>query len=388
VSRAALLAIALSFGAALAITRPAVAVERNFAGSAQLDYHELASTLAPGGGQRSRDVYDGFTLEAALKLAVDISDHLSANVKVCYGCHGFEADMAYFDLRAADELNLRVGRMSPSFGSFNLRHDPANYKLSDKPLPYDMGRMIRRNTWGNGVLPSPFPDNGAEINGTHWFGESVQIDYALYAVSGFKQSGSNPTDFNLQQSHLPYYVDNNARPTLGGRVAFTAKLGAMSDMTLGASIMRGPYDDRGALQYMIAGTDLSLRIHQTVVRLEYLVRRQEMDVSNPSIFKYEIAQSRGDFFVKHGALFEVEQNVAHGLDAVARADGMYRAGNVLETSGLLDYSWVARGTLGLAYAVERNLRLKVSTELWRWSDEDESGRTKETSFHVGAVGSF
>jgi hypothetical protein len=378
----------IASAASAVVARPSVAVERNLAGSAQLDYHLVGSTFSPNGEARTRDVFDGFTVEAALKLAVDISEHLSANVKVCYGCHGFEADMAYFDLRAADELNLRVGRMSPSFGSFNLRHDPANYKLSDKPLPYDMGRMIRRNAWGNGVLPSPFPDNGAELNGTHWFGESLQLDYALYAVNGFKQSNANPTDFNLQQSHLPYYVDNNQRPTLGARLALTGKMGAMSDITIGASAMRGPYDDKGSLDYSILGGDLSLRVHQTAIRIEYLVRRQQMDTSNPAIFKYELGAERGDFFVKHGAFFEVEQTVLRGLDWIGRADALYRVGNVLQTSGLMDRSWVARGTMGFAYAIERNLRLKTSAEVWRWSDGDESGRRSDVSFHLGAVGTF
>ena len=66
----------------------------------------------------------------------------SANVKVCVACHGLEVGMAYVDLRAADELNVRVGRFTPAFGSFPLRHDPANHRTSDKPLPYDMGRML------------------------------------------------------------------------------------------------------------------------------------------------------------------------------------------------------------------------------------------------------
>jgi len=33
---------------------------------------------------------NAFTTEASLKLAVDVSEHISANVKLCYGCHGFE----------------------------------------------------------------------------------------------------------------------------------------------------------------------------------------------------------------------------------------------------------------------------------------------------------
>ena len=133
---------ACAVAAILLRAAPAAAIERNFAGSAQLDY-----LFAPDetGGTGGRSVYDGFTTEAALKLAADVSDHLSANVKVCYGCHGFELPMAYFDYRVADELVVRAGRFSPSFGAFNIRHDPANHVTSDKPLPYDMGRMLRIN---------------------------------------------------------------------------------------------------------------------------------------------------------------------------------------------------------------------------------------------------
>ncbi|HEX8789807.1 MAG TPA: hypothetical protein VF765_02565, partial [Polyangiaceae bacterium] len=146
----------------LATPADALGLDANYAGSAQLDYFVVPT-------EKNLDAraigFDGFTLEAALKLTADLSDHLSANVKVCYGCHGFEADMAYFDVRVIDELSFRVGRFSPSFGSFNIRHDPANHRLSDKPLPYDMGRMLRLRTWNLGVLPSPFPDNGLEIDG-------------------------------------------------------------------------------------------------------------------------------------------------------------------------------------------------------------------------------
>src|SRR5262249_40488601 len=157
--------------------------------------------------------------------------------------------------RAWDELNLRAGRFSPSFGSFNLRHDPANHKLSDKPLPYDMGRMLRKDDWNNGVLPSPFPDNGFEIDGTHWFADTVQLDYAAYAVMGFRSSDATPFDFTFRDSHLPYYIDNNSLPTVGGRVAATIKLSSEVDTTLGASAMYGTFDNHDSLTYAILGGD-------------------------------------------------------------------------------------------------------------------------------------
>ena len=364
----------------------AEAVDRNFAGSAQFDYHFVPGS--PDVSARSV-VLDGMTVEAAFKLAIDISDHLSANVKLCYGCHGFETDMAYFDYRVVDELNFRLGRFSPSFGAFNILHDPANHRLSDKPLPYDMGRMLRMNDWNMGVLPSPFPDNGLEINGVHWFGRAVQLDYAAYVVSGFKADATSPDlDFLQSRSGNLYYVDNNARPSYGGRVAATVRVGDHSDATLGASAMTGAYDPDGELDYLILGGDLSMRLDETTVRLEYLVRRQQFSVEDETRFKYEIPEEGGDFFVKHGAFVEVVQPVSPIIDLIGRADGMVRVGNVLAASPLLAESSVFRYTLGTAIAVERGLRVKVSSELWSFSDEGANDKHTEVSFHVGGVGTF
>jgi hypothetical protein len=166
-----------------------------------------------------------------LKVAVDVSEHLSANVKFCYGCHGFEADMVYFDMRAFDELNVRVGRFSPSFGSFNLRHDPGNHKLSDKPLPYDMGRMLRNAAWNNGVLPSPFPDNGVEVNGAHWARRSAR----LRSVRGWRLQAKQPRrdGLALGASRSPTTSTTDDRPS--AKIALTGKLSAVSEVTIGAS---------------------------------------------------------------------------------------------------------------------------------------------------------
>ena len=62
---------------------------RNLAGSVQLDY--LAVTHRQVVHDRS---FDGPTLELSLKLAADLTDNLTANVKVCFACHGFEVGMA------------------------------------------------------------------------------------------------------------------------------------------------------------------------------------------------------------------------------------------------------------------------------------------------------
>jgi hypothetical protein len=382
------LALALAATLGVLVPRSAVARDVTFAGSAQADYHLVATARGANANAGQSGTFDGFTVETSIKLAADLSDHISGNIKLCYGCHGFEADMAYFDLRAVDELNVRVGRFSPTFGSFNLRHDPANHKLSDKPLPYDMGRMLRRTAWNNGVLPSPFPDNGVEVNGAHWFGDVVQLDYAAYGVMGFKQNSEGEIDLDFRQSHSPYYVDNNGRPTVGGRVSLTFRLSPSSDLTAGASGMYGYYDPKNEQSYAIVGGDLSLRFGRTNLRFEYLARRQEFDTSTPALFKYEVAPNRGNFFVKHGGYVELEQPLTRAVDLLGRVDAMYRVGNVLATNELSDKSSVLRETVGLAYALERNLRVKTSAELWGFSDPDGRGQRRELSFHLGLVGTL
>ena len=373
----------------------AAAIDRNFAGSAQLDY--MFVPTQPGADAYAGTgnyAFDGFTLEATTKVAVDISDHLSANVKACFGCHGFELDMAYFDYRVVDELNVRFGRFSPSFGSFNLRHDTANHKLSDKPLPYDMGRMLRQRAWNYGVIPSPFPDNGIEVNGTHWFGQKASFDYAAYAIAGFR-AGPNPDRHRLHAlAFLGQQLLRRQQRAPDGRrgLSFTYKLGPLSDMTLGASGMYGTYDADNKLAYLILGGDVVFRFNRTNVRAEYLVRRTDMDVSDPARFAYTVPATGGNFFVKHGAYVEVEQPLSRNLNLIGRVDGLLRVGNFLaDPSGqtpLSFHSGILRYTVGTSFALERGVRVKLSGELWKFTDTDASGHDTEVSAHAGLVATF
>jgi hypothetical protein len=365
---------------------PAAAIERNFAGSAQLDYLFVPDET---GGTGGRSVYDGFTTEAALKLAADVSDHLSANVKVCYGCHGFELPMAYFDYRFADEVVVRAGRFSPSFGAFNIRHDPANHVTSDKPLPYDMGRMLRISDWNLGVLPSPFPDNGVEVGGTHWFGERVQLDYAAYAVSGFRApTGSNDLVWGLSQTRGGNLIDNNGRPAGGGRVAATFRVGEANDMTVGGSVMYGTWDPQNRFSYLIGGGDLSARIGRTQVRLEYLVRRQSFAPPPGVPYKLIVPPSGEETFEKHGAYLEIERSMTETVTLLLRADGLYRAGNLPATSPLAPRAGVFRYTAAGTLALAPGFRLKASAELWAFSNDVPVHQDLELAFHLAVVGTF
>lgn len=371
-------------GAALLPADRARGVDRNFALSGQIDY-----LLVPSDPQARTFSLSGFTAELALKLAADFNDHLSANVKLCYGCHGFETGMAYFDLRVADELNFRVGRFIPSFGEFPLRHDPANHRTADKPLPYDMGRMLRLREWNMSILPAPYVDNGVEINGTHWFGDTIQFDYALYLVSGFKGASDGlDLDFVQSRSGNLYYVDNNSVPAFGGRLALTVNFGDDVTASLGVSGHYGTYDPDAELDYTVLGADFFLRIGALNLRGEYLLRRTRFGVGDDpqSRFRYDGYDSSGhfvDFFTKDGFYIEADHPLGRRIELVARFDGMRRIGNVPVASALRRESAVLRYTLGTNFIIARGVRVKLSGELWDFSDFDD-----ELAFHLGLVAAF
>jgi hypothetical protein len=358
---------------------------RNFAGSIQLDYMAV-----PTENTGRRIAFDGATAEVSLKIAMDFNSRISSNVKVCVACHGFEVGMAFFDIRVADELNFRVGRFTPTFGDFPVRHDPANHRTSDKPLPYDMGRMLRGTDWNQGVLPAPWVDNGLELNGTHYFGQNLQTSYALFAVGG-PRAAANPVDFDFAQSRSgdAYYIDNNSRPVVGGQVAFSLISGKFST-SLGASTMRGTYDPDHDLTFSLWGVHAVARYKDIFLRLEYLNRRTEMDMGvddaeTASLFKYGPGDrgSYDRYFVKEGAYAELEVPIHPRVTLVWREDGLRRRGNVLQTSTLRSDSALVRHTAAVAFGLGQSVRVKVSYERYDFSDFDD-----ESVIHTGIAGPF
>jgi hypothetical protein len=355
---------------------------RNFAGSIQLDY--MAIPTEKTGRQVA---LDGATAEVSLKLAMDFTSKISANVKMCVACHGVEIGMAYFDLRVADEMNVRIGRFSPAFGEFPVRHDPANHRTSDKPLPYDMGRMLRMQEWNEGILPAPWVDNGIEVNGTHFFGKNVQADYAVYAISG-PRAGADPLDFDFKQSRSgeAYYIDNNSRPVYGGQLVASV----VTDNTTwsaGASMMRGTYDPEHRLPFAIYGAHLVARINDVFFRAEVLTKKHKMSLGDNPMERFRYGPGADGtfdpFVVKDGGYAELEIPAGPKLTLIFREDGLRRRGNVSMNSELRSDSALIRHTAGLAIVLRQSLRLKLSYEYYDFSDFED-----ETVLHVGIAGPF
>jgi hypothetical protein len=344
-------------------------VQRTVAGSLQLDY-----LAVPTDSNAGTYTMDGATVEASLAMSVDLSKYASTTVKACFGCHGFEDASAFVDLRAADELRFRIGRMTPAFGSFPERADPASHRTADAPLPYDMGRMLRKDAWNEGVLPAPWVDNGVEVAGTHFF-DGGRIDYAAYALSGPKSDALRPTDFDFVLSHSSYYSDNNSQPIAGARFSGTVEADDFT-LTMGASGMAGHYDPQRRLLFEILGADIVAKIASVHVRAEYVVRRTQMDVTALP------PMAAGDTFMKHG--FYVETEVPIGpVDLIGRFDGLRRSGPVPIDSPLTARASLYRYTLAGALRVTANVRIESSVEYYQFSDFAD-----EVAIHLGVATPF
>jgi hypothetical protein len=373
--------LVVAVGAVVSTAR-ADKVERNFAGSIQLDYMAVPTTSIA-----RKIALDAASVELSLKVTQDFGENLSASVKLCVGCHGVEAGMAFFDLRVTDELRFRVGRFTPQFGAFPLRHDPANHRTSDKPLPYDMGRMLRVVDWNLGVLPSPWVDNGVELSGAHFFTDKIQLDYAAYAIGG-PRAASDAVDFDYRLSHSAdsYYVDNNSRPSLGARLALNLAA-EKAAVTVGASGMAGTYDPDNKLHYQIVGADLMVQVAKLFVRAEYLARRTQMGLGADPASKFKYGPGKDGTFdpysLKQGFYVEAETPITDRVDAIARWDGLRRQGNVVRTSELRSDSALLRYTLGATLKLAGATRLKLSGEIYDFSDFKD-----EIAIHLAIAGAL
>ena len=374
--------LAVAVAVTLATATATAETHRTIAGSVQLDY-----LAVPTSANARTFTLDGMTAELTLKMSIDFTSIASASVKVCFACHGFEAAAAFVDLRAADELSVRIGRFTPDFGSFPQRGDPANHRTNDKPLPYDMGRMLHRADWNEGILPAPWVDNGIELLGTRFVGGG-RVDYAAYILSGPKgPPEAADFDFISSRDGNQFYVDNNSEPVVGARLSGTAELGSEGQsITFGASFMAGHYDPGRRLGFVIAGADLVVNLADVVLRAEYLARRTDMAVGATPAERWKFGPDASgnydDHFFKHGFYAEAEVPIGR-VDAFARFDGLFRQGNVLADSELSASSRLLRYTAGAAVRISDSVRLKSSVEYYQFNDLND-----DIALHIGVATPF
>ena len=294
----------------------------------------------------------GAIVEWAMKATVEVSQKVTANVKLCTSCHGITPDQAYAEIRFHPLLNLEAGRINVPFGDYYLRHDPASDALASKPLPYAMGQMVRfrADQFNLGVLPMPYSDQGASFFGDVWIRDSIQAWYALYLVNGFRSP--TPRDFNFKNQVADGgFIDNNGEPSWGARVSL-----AEERVSLGGSYLRGSYDPAGRFDYDARGVDLGVLLGGIQLRSEYLERNTDVQVDGE--------RSR---LVKRGFFVQVEAPAGRHVRFVGRFDGLLRKGDPLGTEND-ESSGIGRWTAGVNIAPAIDYVFRLDYEYWRFTD--------------------
>lgn len=306
----------------------------------------------------------GTVVEVALKATVDVSDHLTASVKVCTSCHGATVDQAYAEIRAHPLANVEAGRINVPFGDYYLRHDPGNDVLQSKPLPYSMGHMLRfqADQFNLGVIPAPYSDQGASLYGDLWIKDSIQWWYAIYVVNGFR--AAQPRDFVFKnQLDDAGFTDNNDDPAWGARLSVSQDI-----LTMGGSYLRGAYDPASDYDYSAWGVDLALRLGNVQLRSEYLERDTEI-----------LVEESRDNLLKKGFYLQAESPLGRYLTLVGRFDGLLREGDPLGTANDQS-SGVVRWTLGVNVSPTVDYSFRLGYEYWRFTDFRDV-----SVVHLGAV---
>jgi hypothetical protein len=89
------------------------------------------------------------------------------------------------------------------------------------------------------------------------------------------------------------------------------------------------------------------------------------------------------YFLKQGFYTELEVPAGDRIDLIARWDGLRRQGNVLRTSELRSDSALLRYTVGASIKVRGATRLKLSGELYDFSDFPD-----EIAIHLAVTGTL
>jgi hypothetical protein len=341
---------ALPIAAALLATvlaPDAFAARWTWSGSLALDYKKILD--APDEDPLAKT---GAVVQASLKATVDVTEQVSASIRLCTACHGLTLNQAYAELRLAPVLNVDVGRIDVPFGDYSQRHDPANDAFLSTPLPYAMGHMLRYQSdrFNLGVLPQPYVDQGAVLFGDVWIRDTIQIWYAGFGVNGFQSSVARDFTFKNQLGDGGF-SDNSDDVSWGGRVVL-----ARGGLTAGASYLRGAYDPDAAYDYDAWGLDASAWIRGAQIRGEYLVRGTEA--------------ADGDWsgvMRKKGFYLQAESPAVRRITLVGRFDGLLRQGAPLGTSNDAS-SGIVRWTGGVNVAPTPDTSVRLHLERWRFTD--------------------
>jgi hypothetical protein len=299
---------------------------------------------------------------------------LSARATACVTCHiepgnghrvelveaAMRLDVAKWicDRDTNVKVNVDAGRFIVPFGAFSAQVNPGVYRTVSTPLIFNMGQRVQQANIGDPVLPMPYADQGALINGSLPIGERLNATLDTYIVNGLR---GNSTGIDFYQSRN--YVDNNKEPAVGGRMTFGGQW-----VRFGSSLTAGRFnDDTGSgphaqgLYYKIYGIDVTARYKDFArFQFEYAQRDSDRVVALPGLL---ISRERvgGLYFEGEVRLFKKPRiSFLMRYDMLNRDSLRPPPGSILTVG---DFS-VTRTTYGLNTTLAGGSLLMLNLEHW------------------------
>jgi hypothetical protein len=288
---------------------------------------------------------------------------VSANMRVCWGCHQLELEEASFQWQPLSFVTLKAGRMAVNAGSYNTRHDFSVRRTVSKPITRIMGNMPRQTEFNHGVLPAPYVDNGASITAGHRIGR-FGLEGEGFVLTGLKGQGA--ADINFITSRQ--FRDNNGEPSVGGRLTFDAP-----HVSTTFAYLWGNYDPNARRSYQIFSADTRIRAGPLTVEAEFALRETE----------YNDPESSGgeNDWLKYGWWVSAAWNFTDALYVVGAVDALYVKDIYLSNFGPTpnealavtdDNNRIVRLTGGVGYTAPGGVMLRASAEFWDFSDFNDA----------------
>ena len=307
-----------------------------------------------------------------------LSERLHLTGEVEFDLRGDESEVeveyAQIDFLVNDYLTLTAGKFLVPFNTFSERYHPA--WINELPsLPPIYGT----HGGGGGIIPV-LSDLGIQARGgirlpIMIHEDASRLNYALYVTNGPRMEPESESDERFE--HLAEFLedegaiasaddllealeighgggteiefgetftDNNSNKAIGGRLGLLP----FPALEVGGSFMRGSFDDRGDLDFRLAGFDAAYRIGPLDLKGEYL--RLDFDLASGG-------SDRTDGFYAQGGLRlrELVERVDSLRDTpLDRTELVLRYG---EVDNGLDYR---ETTAGLVYWLLPSVPLKLA----------------------------
>jgi hypothetical protein len=304
--------------------------------------------------------------------AVRVNEHVSVLGEVRTDNLGpLRAYAFYVRIRpwADRAIDIQVGRVPPTFGSFARRTYASDNLLIGYPLAYQYPTSLRPDSLprsgtelltmrGRGWLTSysignQTPDTGlALVNGFQW-----DTGVQAHAAAGVFDATASVTAGTLSN---PLVRDDNAGRQIAGRLSARPLPG----LILGASAARGPFVSASAARLAV-GDGHDGEFTQTAWGADVEYSRGYYLVRAETVFsEWRVPAVAAPFITDPlravGSYVEGRYKIRPGLYAAARVDHL---GFGELTAGSVHRTWdapVTRVEIGGGYSIRRNLLLKVS----------------------------